>query len=152
MLPFINRNMDEKFAVLHRGANYTGLHGYNTLQQARDDGAVVMAYGYVAISLLRLSRRSRGGISILLFSLKSCAYSPIPSMERYFSHNCRHRAFLNKLINFTGVGLALYCIARLYEYLSNDNIVKRTVRCKYCRRFIHAMVRFTFQKFPSFFH
>jgi large conductance mechanosensitive channel len=50
LLPFINRNMDEKFAVLRAGKNYhngTHGHGYNTLSQALSDGAVVMAYGYV---------------------------------------------------------------------------------------------------------
>jgi large conductance mechanosensitive channel len=50
LLPFINRNMDEKFAVLRAGKNYhngTHGHGYNTLSQALDDGAVVMAYGSV---------------------------------------------------------------------------------------------------------
>lgn len=47
LLPFINRNMDEKFAVLRRGPNYnqTMAIGYNTLKQAADDGAVVLAYG-----------------------------------------------------------------------------------------------------------
>jgi large conductance mechanosensitive channel len=39
--------MDEKFAVLRRGPHYVRGRGYNTLQQAVDDGAVVMAYGYV---------------------------------------------------------------------------------------------------------
>lgn len=54
LLPFINRNLDEKFAVLRRGPTYchpphddynTKHCGYNTLGQARDDGAVVLAYG-----------------------------------------------------------------------------------------------------------
>lgn len=44
LLPFVNRNLEEKFAVLRRGQHYKG-HGYNTMQQALDDGAVVMAYG-----------------------------------------------------------------------------------------------------------
>lgn len=43
LLPFINKNFDEKFAVLRKGHQYDG--GYNTLKQALDDGAVVMAYG-----------------------------------------------------------------------------------------------------------
>ena len=53
LLPFINRNMDGKFAVLRRGPSYNTTNGvgYNTLQQAADDGAVVMAYGYVSTSL-----------------------------------------------------------------------------------------------------
>jgi large conductance mechanosensitive channel len=44
LLP-LNKNMDEKFAVLQRGPNYEEQNGYNTLKQAQEDGAVVMAYG-----------------------------------------------------------------------------------------------------------
>jgi large conductance mechanosensitive channel len=59
LLPGINRNMDEKFAVLRHGPNYntTDGHGYNTLKQAADDGAVVMAYGYVYFLLLFTEER-----------------------------------------------------------------------------------------------
>lgn len=39
--------MDQKFAVLSQGPNYVPEEGYNTIQQARDDGALVLAYGYV---------------------------------------------------------------------------------------------------------
>ena len=46
LLPFINRNMEEKFAILRKGKNYTEENDYNTMQQALDDGAVIMAYGY----------------------------------------------------------------------------------------------------------
>ncbi|KAF4976335.1 hypothetical protein FZEAL_6979 [Fusarium zealandicum] len=41
----INRNIEEKFAVLKRGPNFNATTGYNTLHQAQEDGAVVMAYG-----------------------------------------------------------------------------------------------------------
>lgn len=37
--------MDQKFAVLSRGPHYVEEEGYNTLKQARDDGALVLAYG-----------------------------------------------------------------------------------------------------------
>lgn len=37
--------MDQKFAVLSQGPNYASEEGYNTLKQARDDGALVLAYG-----------------------------------------------------------------------------------------------------------
>lgn len=50
LLPFMNKNLEEKFAVLRQGNHYnrTIVHGgYNTLKQAMDDGAVVLAYGYV---------------------------------------------------------------------------------------------------------
>jgi large conductance mechanosensitive channel len=52
LIPGINRNMEGKFAILRRGPNYntTDGIGYNTLQQAADDGAVVMAYGYFPFS------------------------------------------------------------------------------------------------------
>lgn len=46
LLP-LNKNLDEKFAVLKPGPNYERENGYNTLQFAQDDGAVVMAYGWV---------------------------------------------------------------------------------------------------------
>lgn len=48
LLPFINRNLEEKFAILRRGPKYVKGIGYNTLEQAAADGAVVMAYGYVS--------------------------------------------------------------------------------------------------------
>jgi large conductance mechanosensitive channel len=41
----LNRNLDEKFAVLQRGPNYDELDGYTTLAMAQEDGAVVLAYG-----------------------------------------------------------------------------------------------------------
>lgn len=47
LLPFLNRNMDQKFAVLSKGPNFDQQNGYNTLYQAREDGALVLAYGYV---------------------------------------------------------------------------------------------------------
>lgn len=43
----MSKNLDEKFAVLKGGPRYEETSGYNTLKQAQNDGAVVMAYGYV---------------------------------------------------------------------------------------------------------
>jgi large conductance mechanosensitive channel len=42
-----HKNLPEKFWILRKGPNagVNSTHGYNTLQQARDDGAVTMAYG-----------------------------------------------------------------------------------------------------------
>ncbi|CZT03988.1 related to ion channel [Rhynchosporium agropyri] len=56
LLPFINRNLDEKFAILRRGPGYnqTDGIGYNTLQQAAEDGAVVLAYGAFFNKMLNL--------------------------------------------------------------------------------------------------
>ncbi|KAI5922613.1 large-conductance mechanosensitive channel [Camillea tinctor] len=84
----LNRNMDEKFAVLKPGPKYNDLDGYTTLRQAQEDGAVVLAYG----------------------------------------------GFLSKFISFLGLGIALYCLATSYQYVSKDPIIKRTVKCKYCRK------------------
>ncbi|KAJ7591149.1 putative large-conductance mechanosensitive channel [Mycena floridula] len=55
LLPFMNRNIEEKFVVLRGGPHYnrTILTGYNTLQQASDDGAVTMAYGLFIMHLVR---------------------------------------------------------------------------------------------------
>jgi large conductance mechanosensitive channel len=46
LLP-LNKNLEEKFAVLRAGPHRPEDSGYNTLKQAQDDGAVVMAYGWV---------------------------------------------------------------------------------------------------------
>ncbi|CAK7220210.1 hypothetical protein SBRCBS47491_004111 [Sporothrix bragantina] len=89
LLP-LNKNLDEKFAVLKPGPHYVKEHGYNTLQFAQDDGAVVMAYGI----------------------------------------------FLNRVINFLGVGISLYALASTYQYFSHDPIIKHTIKCKYCRKLI----------------
>ena len=45
LLPFIDRNFEEKFAVLRGGPE--GKRGYMTVKQALEDGAVVLRYGYV---------------------------------------------------------------------------------------------------------
>ncbi|EJD34654.1 gated mechanosensitive channel [Auricularia subglabra TFB-10046 SS5] len=42
LLPFLNRNLESKFAVLRSGPH--GPH-YNTLQQAAEDGAITLAWG-----------------------------------------------------------------------------------------------------------
>jgi large conductance mechanosensitive channel len=47
LLPFMNKNMDEKFAVLRAGLTWAHGVRYNTMKQALDDGAVILAYGYV---------------------------------------------------------------------------------------------------------
>ncbi|KAJ4389943.1 hypothetical protein N0V93_007416 [Gnomoniopsis smithogilvyi] len=91
----LNANLDFKFAVLQAGDNYKKWGGYNTIEQAQDDGAVVMAYG----------------------------------------------VFLNKTINFIGLGMALYGLAGLYEYCSRDPIIKRTVKCRYCKKRINEKAK-----------
>ena len=53
-----------------------------------------------------------------------------------------NRAFLNQVFNFLGLGLALYVIAMVYTWVSNDAVIKRTVKCRYCRKRISEKVRF----------
>ncbi|KAK4185088.1 large-conductance mechanosensitive channel [Podospora australis] len=84
----LNKNLEEKFAVLKGGES--GWE-YNTLKQAQEDGAVVMAYGF----------------------------------------------FLNRLLNFIGVGFSLYGMAAFYQWMSKDPIIKHQVKCRYCRKYIN---------------
>jgi len=49
--------------------------------------------------------------------------------------------FLNKLINFFGVGLALYGVASIYELFASDPIIKHMVKCKYCRKRISVKAK-----------
>ncbi|CEJ58753.1 putative ion channel [Penicillium brasilianum] len=64
LLPFLNRNMDQKFAVLSQGPNYVEGEGYNTLKQARDDGALVLAWGMFVENILNFA-----GVSLTLFAV-----------------------------------------------------------------------------------
>jgi hypothetical protein len=45
--------------------------------------------------------------------------------------------FLNRLLNFMGVGFSLYGLAAVYQYFSQDPIIKHTVKCRYCRKRIN---------------
>ncbi|KAJ5747172.1 uncharacterized protein N7511_008868 [Penicillium nucicola] len=64
LLPFLNRNMDQKFAVLSKGPNFSHEIGYNTLRQAREDGALVLAYGVFIETLLNFL-----GVSLTLYAV-----------------------------------------------------------------------------------
>lgn len=90
LLPFLARNLDEKFATLQHGPSYNAsiANGYNTKDQALSDGAIVFAYGN----------------------------------------------FLDKIVRFILIAVSLWAIASLYSRGSGDNIVKRQIKCKYCRK------------------
>ncbi|KIK63171.1 hypothetical protein GYMLUDRAFT_483793 [Collybiopsis luxurians FD-317 M1] len=90
LLPFINRNFEEKFVVLRKGPHAAPGHGYNTLEQAAADGAVVLAYG----------------------------------------------EFITNVTNFLALGIFLYLIARSYAFFTKQTIIKHTVKCAYCRKYI----------------
>ncbi|KAJ5620258.1 hypothetical protein N7510_004242 [Penicillium lagena] len=64
MLPFLNKNMDQKFSVLSKGPNYTEPQGYNTVMQARDDGALVLAYGVFIENIVNFL-----GVSLTLYAV-----------------------------------------------------------------------------------
>ncbi|CAG7934808.1 unnamed protein product [Penicillium nalgiovense] len=64
LLPFLNRNMDQKFAVLSKGPNFDQQNGYNTLLQAREDGALVLAYGAFMETALNFL-----GVSLTLYAV-----------------------------------------------------------------------------------
>ncbi|MCJ1440677.1 MAG: hypothetical protein MMC23_001163 [Stictis urceolatum] len=88
LLPFVGRNLDEKFAVLKKGPHYNELNGYNTVTQASEDGAVTLSYG----------------------------------------------TFIDRIVNFLAIALALFFAGKMYGWLSNDTVIKRSVKCKYCRK------------------
>ncbi|KAF2727439.1 putative ion channel [Polyplosphaeria fusca] len=92
LLPFLSRNLPEKFAILKHGPNYneTISNGYNTKDQALSDGAVVFAYGN----------------------------------------------FFDKVIRFLVIAASLWAIASIYSKTTDDNIVKKQVKCKFCRKYI----------------
>ena len=48
---------------------------------------------------------------------------------------------MDKTVTFLALGLVLYSIAQIYGFLSKDSIIKHTVRCPYCRKFVSEKVR-----------
>jgi large conductance mechanosensitive channel len=48
----MSRNLEEKFWVMRKGPHYSNSAGYNTRQQAIDDGAVILTYGWVVYILV----------------------------------------------------------------------------------------------------
>lgn len=44
------------------------------------------------------------------------------------------------MLNFIGLGIALYIVARVYGWAANDSVIKHTVKCKYCRKRISEKV------------
>jgi len=95
LMPFMSKNLDEKFLVLKKGPKYTKPFGYNTRGQAVGDGAVIWTYG----------------------------------------------SFIDEMLNFVGVGIALYFLATLYGACTKDSIIRYTVHCQYCRKEISAKAK-----------
>ena len=86
----LNRNLDEKFAVLQAGPNYGKQGGYNTLAQAKADGAVILSYGSVTTAAAFSSRA-------LLTSARQHLRRPrhqLPQHRRLPVRPGRHRAVL----------------------------------------------------------
>ena len=46
--------------------------------------------------------------------------------------------FLDKTLRFILIAVSLFLIAKVYEWVSHDKVVKKQVRCKYCRKYVSA--------------
>ncbi|KAG8629569.1 hypothetical protein KVT40_003434 [Elsinoe batatas] len=50
-------------------------------------------------------------------------------------------SFLDAVLRFVLVALTLFLIAKGYEWVSKDKVVKRQVKCRYCRKYISEKAR-----------
>lgn len=48
--------------------------------------------------------------------------------------------FISQIVNFVGIGLALYALAVVYQIISGDSIIDQTVECEYCKKDIDEEV------------
>lgn len=48
---------------------------------------------------------------------------------------------VSKVLTFFGTAVALFLIARAYEYGAHDSVIQRTVKCKYCRKSISVRAK-----------
>lgn len=53
----------------------------------------------------------------------------------------RNSLFIETILNFMGVSLTLFAVAHLYMAISHNKIIKPTVKCRYCKKFISVEVR-----------
>lgn len=51
------------------------------------------------------------------------------------------RAFVNNVASFFALGAFLYIVAQIYTATTHRAIIKHTVQCTYCRKFISEKVR-----------
>jgi large conductance mechanosensitive channel len=49
--------------------------------------------------------------------------------------------FLDKVLRFFVLAVALFLVAKTYSLASKDNIIKRQVKCKYCRKYINEKAK-----------
>ncbi|KAJ2998285.1 hypothetical protein NUW58_g375 [Xylaria curta] len=42
--------------------------------------------------------------------------------------------FIGHVVSFLSLGLMLYALACLYDYFSKEDIIKHTVKCRYCKK------------------
>lgn len=89
----LNKNIEEKFAVLRAGPSYNASlsGGYNTLHQALDDGAIIMAYGQFVYQLVSFFMV---GVALYLLAQVYPALSSDPVIK--YTKKC---AYCRKKIN-----------------------------------------------------
>ncbi|KAI0470148.1 large-conductance mechanosensitive channel [Xylaria cf. heliscus] len=46
--------------------------------------------------------------------------------------------FIRHVVSFLFLGMMLYTLACVYQYFSKDNIIKHTIKCRYCKKRISS--------------
>lgn len=64
----------------------------------------------------------------------------MPFCYEFIANTGIGRVFIAKVINFFGIGIALYGLAGAYQFFSKDPIIKHTIKCKYCRKRVNERV------------
>ncbi|KAI1177432.1 large-conductance mechanosensitive channel [Nemania sp. FL0916] len=49
--------------------------------------------------------------------------------------------FIRHVVSFMFLGIMLYAVASLYQYLSKDPIIKHMIKCRYCRKYINEKAK-----------
>ncbi len=60
----------------------------------------------------------------------------LKSFDEYYAY----RDFISKIINFFALGIFLFVISKIYAKVTHRSIIKHTVQCAYCRKFISQKV------------
>ena len=65
---------------------------------------------------------------------------PIYGYRSSFIYAWTVSTFLDKVLNFIGMGVTLYLVASVYGVFSHDSLIKHTIKCPYCRKEISQKV------------
>ncbi|KAJ3536635.1 hypothetical protein NMY22_g5942 [Coprinellus aureogranulatus] len=109
---------------------------------AMQENVLQVAVGVtIATAFTKLVKSLVSDILMPPISLLPCMDQPYNTKAQALADGAliwTYGSFLDELMSFMGIGLALYLIANVYGMFSKDPIIKSVVKCPYCKKAVSA--------------